>query len=56
MGLNLQIAEMFTEVPLVLVDLKWQIFLMGICTIFAGTGPTGATMFRTINKTGYYTY
>merc|ERR1711935_208973 len=51
-----QIAEMFTEVPEVIAPLKWQITLMGICTIFAGSGATGATMWRTINKSGYYSY
>merc|ERR1712039_750404 len=51
-----QISEMFTEVPAVLIELKWQIVLMGICTLFAGTGATGATMFRTIGKAGYYSY
>lgn len=47
---------MFTEVPAVIAPLRWQIVLMGICTMFAGTGPTGATMFRVINKAGYYSY
>jgi len=55
-GLNKQLAEMFTEVPEVMVELKWQIVLMGICTFFAGTGATGATMFRTIGKSGLYSY
>merc|ERR1719151_327580 len=55
-GLNGQIAGMFTEVAEVLPPLKWQIVLMGICTFFAGSGATGATMFRTINKSGYYYY
>merc|ERR1712226_951581 len=53
--LNKQIAEMFTEVEAVLVPLRYQIILMGICTFLAGTGATGATMFRTINKTNIYT-
>lgn len=56
MGLNKQLAEMFTEVPEVMTELKWQVVLMGICTIFAGTGATGATMFRTIGKSGLYSY
>lgn len=47
---------MFTEVPAVMPPLRWQIVLMGICTAFAGTGPTGATMFRVIGKAGYYSY
>jgi len=55
-GLNAQMAAMFTEVAEVLPPLKWQIVLMGICTFFAGSGATGATMFRTINKSGYYSY
>jgi len=55
-GLHTQIADMFTEVPAVLPELEWQIVLMGICTLFAGSGATGATMFRTIGKTGYYSY
>jgi len=50
-----QIAEMFTEVPAVFIELKWQIVLVGILAAFAGTGPTGATMFRVIGKTGFYT-
>jgi len=53
---NKQIAEMFTEVPEVLEPLKWQIMLMGICTFFAGTGATGATIFRVIGKSGLYSY
>lgn len=55
-GLNKQMAEMFTEVPEVMPELRWQLVLMGICTIFAGTGATGATMFRTIGKSGLYSY
>merc|ERR1712151_129829 len=54
--LNTQLAEMFTEVPEVMADLKWQVVLMGICTFFAGSGPTGATMFRTVGKSGLYSY
>lgn len=54
--LNGPIAEMFTEVPEVITPLKWQIVLMGICTMFAGSGATGATMWRTIGKAGYYSY
>merc|ERR1712226_169877 len=53
--LNKQIAEAFTEVPEVITPLRFQIVLMGICTFLAGSGATGATMFRTINKTNIYT-
>merc|ERR1711976_1143253 len=50
------ISGVFTEVPEVLAPLKYQIILMGICTFFAGNGAAGATMWRTINKAGYYSY
>jgi len=55
-GLNKQIAEMFTEVPEVMGPLRWQIVLMGICTFFAGSGPSGATFFRVCGKSGIYSY
>merc|ERR1711939_427975 len=51
---NYQIAEMFTEVQSVLYELKFQGFLMGCLTLFIGSGATGATMFRVINKAGVY--
>jgi len=54
MCLNGYIADVFTEVPAVYLELKYQIFLMGVLALFIGSGATGATMFRVIQKAGVY--
>jgi len=48
------LAHMFTEVPAVLPDLEYQCMLAGILCFVAGSGPTGSTIFRVINKSGLY--
>lgn len=50
------LSGIFTEVPEILPELKWQMVLLGISALFAGTGATGATMFRTIGKSPLYSY
>jgi len=48
------VAHMFTEVPAVLPDLEYQCMLAGVLCFVAGSGPTGSTIFRVIDKAGLY--
>merc|ERR1712228_32340 len=54
MSLNGYIADVFTEIPAVYKELKFQVFLMGVLSFFIGSGATGATMFRVIQRAGIY--
>merc|ERR1711976_666526 len=45
---------MFSEVPSVLKEMSYQIVLIGIVTIFAGSVATGSTIFRVINKANVF--
>merc|ERR1712178_670316 len=53
-GIHNQLAHMFTEVAEVLPELKYQMVLAGCLCFVAGSGPTGSTIFRVIDKAGFY--
>jgi len=52
--LNDYIADVFTEIPAVYKELKYQVLLVGLLSFFVGSGATGATMFRVIGRAGIY--
>merc|ERR1712241_992177 len=54
LGIRNYLANMFTEVPAVLPQLEYQVMLAGVLCFVAGTGPTGSTVFRVIDKAGAY--
>jgi MATE family multidrug resistance protein len=48
------IANMFTEVQAVLPSMSYQIILVGALGFFVGSGAMGSTIFRVINRAGFY--
>lgn len=49
-----KIAGMFTEVPEVLDVLGYQVMLMGCLAFAVGSGATVSTIYRVIDKAGFY--
>lgn len=49
-----QLAHVFTEVDALLPSLEYQILLAGSLCFLIGSGPTGSTIFRVIDKAGFY--
>merc|ERR1712110_437642 len=54
MTMHSHIAYMFTEVQAVLPSLSYQITLVGLLAFFVGSGAMGSTIFRVINRAGFY--